>query len=53
MNELTPMNFNGIDVVDSRQVAEAIGKAHKNLLQDIRIYCDYLTELKIEPRKVE
>ena len=47
MNELTPMNFNGIDVVDSRQVAEAIGKAHKELLRDIRTYCDYLTQSKI------
>ncbi|MDE5558137.1 MAG: Rha family transcriptional regulator [Ruminococcus sp.] len=47
MNELTPMNFNGIDVVDSRQVAEAIGKAHKELLRDIRKYCDYLTQSKI------
>ena len=26
MNELKPMNFNGVDVVDSRQVAEAVGK---------------------------
>ena len=48
MNELTPMNFNGIDVVNSRQVAEAIGKAHKNLLQDIRTYCGYLGELNFQ-----
>ena len=47
MNELTPMNFNGVDVVDSRQVAEAVGKAHKELLRDIRKYCDYLTQSKI------
>ncbi|MDE5765320.1 MAG: Rha family transcriptional regulator [Ruminococcus sp.] len=49
MNELTLESFNGIDVVDSRQVAEVIGKKHKNLVRDIRKYCDYLNELKIEP----
>lgn len=48
MNELTPMNFNGIEAVDSRQVAEAVGKEHKNLIRDIAKYCDYLTELKFE-----
>ncbi len=47
MNELTPMNFNGIEVVDSRQVAEAVGKNHYDLLRDVRKYCDYLTESKI------
>lgn len=49
MNELTPMNFNGIEAVDSRQVAEAVGKAHKNLLQDIRTYCGHLGELNFQP----
>lgn len=47
MNELTLMNFNGIEAVDSRQVAEAVGKEHSKLLRDIRTYCDYLNESKI------
>lgn len=48
MNELTLMNFNGVDVVDSRQVAEAIEKKHYNLLRDIATYCGYLGELNFE-----
>ena len=48
MNELTPMNFNGVEAIDSRQVAEAVGKAHKNLLQYIRTYCGYLGELNFQ-----
>lgn len=48
MNELTPMNFSGIEAVDSRQVAEAIGKEHKNLIRDIRTYCEHLGELRFE-----
>lgn len=47
MNELKPMNFNGFEVVDSRQVADVIGKNHFDLLRDIRKYCDYLGESKI------
>lgn len=47
MNKLTLMNFNGVETVDSRQVAEAVGKEHKHLLRDIAKYCDYLTESKI------
>lgn len=47
MNELTPMNFNNVEVIDSRQVAEAVGKEHSKLLRDIRTYCDYLNESKI------
>ncbi|MCM1507406.1 MAG: Rha family transcriptional regulator [Ruminococcus flavefaciens] len=47
MKELKAMNFNGVVVVDSRQVAEAVGKAHKHLLRDIAVYCEYLNETKI------
>lgn len=47
MNELTLMNFNGVETIDSRQVAEAVGKAHKEMLRDIRTYCGYLGESKI------
>lgn len=49
MYKLTTMNYNGVEAVDSRQVAEAVGKAHKNLLQDIRTYCGYLAELNFQP----
>ena len=33
--------------LDSREVAEMIGKEHKDLLRDIRRYCDQLNESKI------
>ncbi|MDE5765333.1 MAG: Rha family transcriptional regulator [Ruminococcus sp.] len=42
------MNFNGVETIDSRQVAEAVGKKHFNLLQDIRTYCGYLGELNFQ-----
>lgn len=42
MTELTLTSFNGVEVVDSRQVAEAVGKEHYNLLKDIAKYCEYL-----------
>ena len=38
MNELQLMNKNGVFYVDSRQVAEMIGKQHFNLLRDIDNY---------------
>ena len=47
MTELTLTSFNGVEVVDSRQVAEAVDKEHSKLLRDIRVYCDYLNEAKI------
>lgn len=47
MNELKLTNLNGIETVDSRQVAEIIGKPHNELLKDIRKYCEYLGEGKI------
>ena len=52
MNALTITNHNGADVIDSRQVAEMVGKQHKNLLRDITGYLDTMqksTGLKIEP----
>lgn len=48
MNEITLTSINGIDVVDSRQVAEAVDKEHGKLLRDIRVYCGYLNEAKID-----
>lgn len=47
MNELTLTNFNGVETIDSRLVAEATEKEHSKLLRDIRTYCDYLNESKI------
>lgn len=42
MNELTIIDRGGVEVVDSREVAEAIGKNHKELLRDIRNYAGIL-----------
>ena len=39
MNELTIIKQNGGAYIDSRDVAEAIGKLHHHLLRDIRGYC--------------
>jgi len=39
MNELTITTRNGCAYIDSREVAEAIGKSHNHLLRDIRGYC--------------
>ncbi len=47
MPKLKLTNLNGVETVDSRQVAEAVGKEHHKLLRDIRTYCDYLNESKI------
>lgn len=47
MNKFRITNLDGVETVDSRQVAEAIGKEHSKLLRDIRTYCDYLNESKI------
>lgn len=47
MNKFKITNINGVETVDSRQVAEAVGKEHSKLLRDIRNYCDYLAEAKI------
>lgn len=55
MSNLEVFKFDGVDVVDSRQVAEMIGKEHKNLLRDIAGYIETMTksdkisQLKIEP----
>lgn len=48
MNELVLTNFNGIDAIDSRQVAEAVEKEHKNLMRDIKNYATILNKLNFE-----
>lgn len=42
MNELSIIHKNGVDVIDSREVAEAIGKQHAHLMRDIHNYVDIL-----------
>ena len=51
MNELTIIKQNGGAYIDSRDVAVFIEKDHKNLLRDIRGYCEILSksnELRFE-----
>lgn len=48
MNELTVMSSNGIETVDSRQIAEAVDKNHANMMREIRTYCGYLGEINID-----
>lgn len=47
MTELTITNFNGVETIDSRLIAENIGKPHNDLMKDIRRYSGFLTEGKI------
>lgn len=47
MNQLTIVDFNGTDTVDSRQVAEILGKPHNDLMKSIRKYIDFLNEGEI------
>lgn len=49
MNELSIIHQNGVDVIDSRSVAEAIGKDHRHLIRDIRNYVEIL-EKATEPK---
>lgn len=42
MNELQIISHNGTQVVDSREVAEMVGKRHGDLLRDIRGYAEVM-----------
>lgn len=42
MNKLQIINKNGVEVVDSREVAEMIGKQHAHLMRDIKGYAEVL-----------
>lgn len=44
MNELKVVSINGRLVTESREVAEMIGKKHKDLLRDIRKYIGFLDQ---------
>jgi len=45
MFNLTITKQNGKGYIDSREVAEIIGKAHKHLLRDIRGYCETIEKI--------
>lgn len=47
MNELKVHDFHGKQVIDSRDVAEMVGRNHNELLKTIRSYCDYLDQGEI------
>ena len=49
MNELRIIDNNGMLTVNSRDVADFLGKTHKNLLRDIRKYTEILTGSKLSP----
>lgn len=42
MNELKITSHNGRQVIDSREVAEMVGKPHNDLMKSIRNYCEHL-----------
>nr|DAG39531.1 MAG TPA: hypothetical protein [Bacteriophage sp.] len=42
MQQLKAVSYNGMIVVESRQVAAAIDKPHNDLMKSIRNYCDVL-----------
>ena len=44
MNDLQIVTFDGVDVVDSRDVAVMVERDHNELLKSIRIYSKYLEE---------
>jgi len=44
MNELQIVTFDGVEVVDSRDIAEMVERSHSELLKSIRIYAQYLAE---------
>lgn len=47
MQELTIKNYKGINVTDSREVAQMIGKRHTDLLRSIDNYVDVLENAKL------
>ena len=44
MNNLTIKNYNGVNVTDSREVAEMTGKKHDQLMRSIRGYIEVLDD---------
>ena len=48
MNDLQIIPYKGKPVVDSRDVARAIGRRHDNLIQQIQKYIEHISALKIK-----
>ncbi|AJQ26882.1 Rha family transcriptional regulator [Pelosinus fermentans] len=48
MSNLTIINQSGQLLVESRQVAEMVGKQHDQLMRSIRTYIEYLTSAKMQ-----
>ena len=44
MQEITIKNYKGINVIDSREVAQMIGKQHSHLLRDIKGYKEVIDQ---------
>jgi len=44
MNDLRVQDFHGIQVIDSRDVAQMVSRSHKELLRTINTYIGYLSE---------
>lgn len=49
MNNLIVQNVNGKLYVDSREVAEMVGKRHDHLIRDIKKYCEILSQNEMSP----
>ena len=49
MNELNVVQHNGVDVIDSRDVAQMVERKHNELMKTIRSYITYLNEGEIPP----
>lgn len=47
MNELKVQDFHGKQVIDSRDVAQMVGRNHNELMKTVRSYCDYLDQGEI------
>lgn len=50
MNELQIVNFDGVEAVDSRDIAVMVERDHNELLKSIRVYSRYLAEGEVPQR---
>lgn len=51
MHELKAKEYNGVRVIDSREVATMVERSHDALLKSIRIYISYLRDGEIDESK--
>ena len=49
MNELRVVNFDGIEAIDSRDIAAMMGREHKELLKSIRQNIEYFNGGEVSP----